>query len=154
MFNSWVRKIPWRRDRLPTPVFTGFPGGSDGKESNCNAGDPGSISGLGRSPGGAHGNPLQYFCLENPMDRGAWWAIAHRVTELDMTEWLSTAQHRIKEVYSKRHQDIKPSNLTCLGTESLVRLALPPRSTEPTEPSAEQTATWPLLRVVPSATGR
>ena len=52
----------------------GCPGGSDGKESVCNAGDPGSIPGLGRSPGGGHGDPLQCSCLENPMDRGAWWA--------------------------------------------------------------------------------
>ena len=57
-FNSWVRKIPWRRDRLPTPVFLGFPNGSDGKESACNGGDLGSIPGLGRSPGGGHGNTL------------------------------------------------------------------------------------------------
>ena len=63
-FNSWVRKIPWRRDRLATPVFLGFSGGSDGKESTRNAGDLGSIPGLGRSPGGGHGNPLQYSGLE------------------------------------------------------------------------------------------
>ena len=50
-----------------------FPGGSDDKESSCNAGDPGSIPGLGRSPEG-NGNPIQYFCLENSMDRGAWQA--------------------------------------------------------------------------------
>ena len=49
---------PQRRDRLPTPVFLGFPGGSDGKESACNVGDLGSILGLGRSPGGGHGNAL------------------------------------------------------------------------------------------------
>ena len=48
-FNSWVEKIPWRRDRLSMPVFLGFPGGSDGKESSCNAGDMGSIPQLGRS---------------------------------------------------------------------------------------------------------
>ena len=65
-FNSWVRKTPWRRDRLPTLVFLGFPGGSDGKESSHNAGDLGSIPSLGRSPGGGHGDPLQYPCLENP----------------------------------------------------------------------------------------
>ena len=64
--GSWVRRISWRRDRLPTPVFLGFPGGSDGKESTCNVGDLGSIPGLGRPPGGGHGNPLLYFCLENP----------------------------------------------------------------------------------------
>ena len=56
-----VYMIPWRRDRLPTPVFLGFPGASDGKESTCNAGDVASVPGLGRSPGGGHGNPLQYF---------------------------------------------------------------------------------------------
>ena len=49
-----------------------FPGGSDGKASVYNAGDPGSIPGLGRSPGEGNGNSLQYYCLENPMDRGAW----------------------------------------------------------------------------------
>ena len=64
-FNSWVQKIPWRKDRLPTPVFLGFPGSSGGKESTCNVGDLGLIHGLGRSPGGEHGNPLQYSCLEN-----------------------------------------------------------------------------------------
>ena len=53
--------------------------GSDGKEFACNAGDPCSISGLGRSPGEGNGNPLQYFSLENPMDRGAWWTIDHGV---------------------------------------------------------------------------
>ena len=52
----------------------GFPGGSDGKESASNEGDLGSSPGLERSPGGGHGNPLQYSCLDNPMDRGAWWA--------------------------------------------------------------------------------
>ena len=57
------------------------PGGSDGKESDCNAGDLGSIPGLGRSPGGGNGNLLQYSCLENPMDRGAWWATVHRVAK-------------------------------------------------------------------------
>ena len=61
-----------RRDRLPTPVFLGFPGGSAGKEYACNAGDLGSIPGLGRSPGEGNGSPLWYSCLENPMDGEAW----------------------------------------------------------------------------------
>ena len=52
----------------------GFPGGSEVKVSASNTGNLGSIPGLGRSPGGGHGNPLQYSCLENPMDGGAWWA--------------------------------------------------------------------------------
>ena len=55
----------------------GFPGSSDGKETAYNAGDPDSIPGLGRSPGGGHGNPLQYSCLENSMNRGAWFAAVH-----------------------------------------------------------------------------
>ena len=59
----------------------GFLGGLDGKESACNAGDLGSIPGLGRSPGEQNDNPLQYSCLENSMDRGAWQATAHRVTK-------------------------------------------------------------------------
>ena len=58
-----------------------FPGGSDGKESACNAGDLDSIPGLGRSPEGGSGSLLQYSCLENPMDRGAWQAIVHGVTK-------------------------------------------------------------------------
>ena len=65
----------------------------NGKESICNAGgtgNSGSIPGSGRSPGGGNGNPLQYFCLENPVNRGAWWATVHEVTELDTTERLST----------------------------------------------------------------
>ena len=54
------------RNRLPTPVFLGFPDGLAGKKSACNVGNLGSIAGLGRVPGGGHGNPLQYSCLENP----------------------------------------------------------------------------------------
>ena len=66
------------------------PGGSDGKESACNAGDPGSIPGPGGYPGGGNGNPLQDSCLGNPMDRGAWWATVHEShRELDTTEQLA-----------------------------------------------------------------
>ena len=65
----------------------GFLFGSDGKESACNAGDPGSVPESGRSLGEGNGYPLQYSCLENSMDRGAWQAIVHGVTkELDMVE--------------------------------------------------------------------
>ena len=59
----------------------GFPAGSEVKASACKAGDPGSIPGSGRSPGEGNGNPLQYSCLENPMDGGAWWATVHGVTK-------------------------------------------------------------------------
>ena len=58
-----------------------FPGGSDGKESACNVGNPGSIPGLGRSTGKGNGYPLQYSCLENPMDRGAWRATVHGIAK-------------------------------------------------------------------------
>ena len=61
--------------------YLGFPGGSEGKESACNVGDLGSIPGLGRSPGEGHGNLLQYSCLENPMDQGAWRATVHGVAK-------------------------------------------------------------------------
>ena len=81
-FTSWVGKIPWRRDRLPIPVFLGFPCGSAGKESAYNVGDLGLIPGLGRFPGDGKGYPLQYSGLENSMD-----CIVHGVAkELDMTE--------------------------------------------------------------------
>ena len=66
--------------------FKGFPGGSVGKEFACNVGEIGSISGLGQSPREGNGNPFQYSCLQNPMDRGACWAIVHGVAkELDVT---------------------------------------------------------------------
>ena len=69
----------------------GCPGGSDNKESSCNAGDPGSIPGSGRSPGEGNSNPFQYSCLENPLDREAWWATVHGVaTSQTRLKWLST----------------------------------------------------------------
>ena len=74
--ESWV----WRAGA----AFQGLPlnrSGSDSKESACNVGELGSIPGLGRSPGGGHGNLLQYSCLENPTDRRAWWATVHGVTK-------------------------------------------------------------------------
>ena len=64
----------------------GFPGGSDSKESTCNSGDLDSIPGSGRSPWRREGYLLQYSCLENSTERGAWWATVHGVTELEMTE--------------------------------------------------------------------
>ena len=69
-----------------------FPGDSDGKESDCSEEDAGSIPGLGRSPGEANGNTLQYSCLEDSMDRGAWQATVHGVTK-SRTQLRDSAQH-------------------------------------------------------------
>ena len=88
--------LPHCRQTLYRLSQQGFPCGSAGKESTCNVGDQGSISGLGRSPGGGHGNPLQYWCLENPHgQRGLVGYNPWGHKEMDMTEWLSTAQHMV-----------------------------------------------------------
>ena len=76
---------PAQADISPN-IQQGFPGGSDARESTCKAVDLGSIPSLERSLGEGNGNLLQYSCLENPMDRGAWWATVHGVAELDTTE--------------------------------------------------------------------
>ena len=68
-------------ERKETFIFQGFPCSSVGKESACSTGDLGSIPGLGRFPGEGNGNPLQYSCLKNPMDRGAWQATVHGVAK-------------------------------------------------------------------------
>ena len=71
---------------MPTSCILGFPGGSVVKNPPANVGDIGSVPGLGRFPGEGNGNPLQYSCLGNPMDRGTWWATAHGgLKESDLT---------------------------------------------------------------------
>ena len=84
------QKVCWGRDRLPTPVFLGFPCGSAGKESTCNEGDLGLIPVLGRSPGKRKGYPLQYSCLENSTD-----CIVRAATESDKTEPLSLSYRKL-----------------------------------------------------------
>ena len=82
----------------------GFQGSLVVKNPSANAGDVGLIPGLGRCSGGGHGNPLQYSCLENPMDRGAWEPTVHELTESDMTEQLSTVQFiESKIIGGERH---------------------------------------------------
>ena len=78
-----------------------FPGGSEVKVSACNMGDLSSIPGLGRSPGEGNGNPLQYSCLENPMDGGAWWATVHRSQRVGQ-DW-ATSLHLLRFEYCKGH---------------------------------------------------
>ena len=85
--NVWATEIGWPSLKQWASLV------AQKLESACYAGDLGSIPGSGRSPGEGNGNPLQYSCLENPMDRGAWWATVHRVTELDRTERLPFPFH-------------------------------------------------------------
>ena len=100
-------------------LIKGFIGGSDGQESACNAGDRSLIPGSGTSPGEGNGNPLQYFCLENPTVGGAWWATVHGVTnsqESDMTTHACRAHTPLLVAYIQ--------NLTCSkfqGRSSILR---------------------------------
>ena len=97
----------------------GFPGGSVvKKESICNAGDPGSIPGSGRSPGGGNGNPLQYSCLENPLDRGAQRATVHGVAELDTTE--ATGHVCTQRICVNPTLSVHPDLLPPLGVHTFV----------------------------------
>ena len=88
----------------------GFPGGSEDKASACNAGDPGSIPGLERSPGEGNVNPLQYSCLENPMDRVAWRAIVHRVAKSQT--WLRDFTLEEKKNHISNFWDWSPRSLS------------------------------------------
>ena len=89
-----MKKITWI-------LIICFPVGSDGKESACSAGDLGTSPGLGKSPGEGNGHPLQYPCLEHPMDRGAWRATYRPwvLKESDTTEWLSTHMYFLKNLF-------------------------------------------------------
>ena len=83
----------------PNPLQWRLPQGLSSKESICNAGDAGSIPGSGRSPGGGNGNPLQYSCLGNLVDRGTWWATVHTVTKEVGYYWAYTLQLQIGILY-------------------------------------------------------
>ena len=109
-FNSWVRKTTWSMDRLPTPVFLGFPGGSDSKESACNAGNLGSIPGLGRSLGGGIATHSSILAWRIPMDRGAWRATVHGVTK-SWTERLSTYRIRSEVKVTQSCPTLRPHAL-------------------------------------------
>ena len=85
-----MAQVQWTDSSVNRGFSEDFPGGSDGKESTYNAGDLSLIPGLGKSPGEGNGNPLQYSCLDNSMDRGAWWATVYGVAKRQT--WLSDKQ--------------------------------------------------------------
>ena len=122
--DSWVRKIRWRRDRLPTPVFLSFPCGSAGKESACNAGDLGSIPGLGRSPGEGKGYPLQYSGLENSMD-----CIVHGVSKswARLSDFHFTSLHRLGQDQGGHGEIIKSERWKQEGTQNIKNIRPTPR---------------------------
>ena len=94
-FTACEFYLNWKTKKIMQSCLLGFSGGSGGKEPTCNVEDLSPNPVLGKSPGGGHGNPLQYSCLENSMDRRAWQATVHGFKESDTTEWLSTAQHSL-----------------------------------------------------------
>ena len=131
--DFWVEKIPWRRDRLPTPVFMGSPDDAGGKESACSVEDLGSIPGWGRSPERGHGNSLQYSCLEN---RCGWRSLTGcspwGCKELNRPERLSTAQHMVALGFFGSSAGKKstcnagdPSSVPGLGKSSEERIGYP-----------------------------
>ena len=94
-------KTYWGKEK----ILRSFPGGSAGKESACNVGDPGLVPGLERSTGKGTGNPLQYSCLENPMDRGAWQTAVHGVTKswTRLNDFTSLRSKKKVEVIEWKH---------------------------------------------------
>ena len=99
----------------------GFPSGSDGKDSACNAGDPNSIPGLGGSPVEGNGNPLQYSCLENSMDRGDWWAMVHGIAKSQTR--LSDQHILYSRVWGKIPCHLLLLKMSCIGYSSLIALS-------------------------------
>ena len=91
-YQSIPRNLSYKNKGISS-LNKGLPGGSDGKETARNVADLGWIPGLGRYPGGGHGDPLQYSSLVNPMDRGAWWATVHGVTKSCVNVCISIQLH-------------------------------------------------------------
>ena len=108
--------------RINKAKFRGFPGGSDGRKSAWDEGDPGSIPGLGRSPGEGNGNPLQYSCLENPMEGGAWKATVHGVAKsrTRLSDFTFTFQALPKNAYHIYTLYTHMSRFSCLKTTYII----------------------------------
>ena len=122
----------------------GFPGGIDGKESACDAGDLCSIPGSGRCPREGNGNPLQYSCLENPMDRGAWWPIGHGVARVGhdfMTKpWVERCVNTHLYIHVYRFVCIFIHTHTCTWVCTYVHVCMhiPPTRGSQITPKAER----------------
>ena len=99
-----LRERNFDKDFICLVSIMGFSGGSDGKETTCNAGDLGSVSGLGSSSGEGHGKPLQYSCLENPMNRGAWWATVQFSSVVQSYPTLCDPMNRSTPGFTVHHQ--------------------------------------------------
>ena len=96
---------------IPFSDYVGFPGNSDGKESTCNSGEPSLIPGSGRSPGEGNSNSLQYSCLENPIHRGAWWAIVHGVAKSRMLRKQLSTHKMFREGFCQNDKKLKDTIL-------------------------------------------
>ena len=118
-FDSWVRKIHWRRDRLPTPVFLGFHIGSSGKEPAYNVGDLDSIPGLVRSPEEGKGYPLQYSGLENSMD-----CVVHGVTK--SRTWLSEFHFHLLKQKMCNTYDLAIEKHVCVHPKMCIGMLIAP----------------------------
>ena len=106
----------------------GFPSDSDGEESASSAGDLGSVSGLGSSNGGGNGNPLQYSCLENSMDRGAWWTTIHGVTKTQtQLKGLSMPTFPELSCRCKKPPLYQMEDVNCLTPEPIASSLLEPK---------------------------
>ena len=136
LFDSWVRKIPWKRDRLPILVYLGFPGGSAGKESACHAGDLGSIPGLGRSPGEGNSYPLQYS-IDGDIYR---WHSSWGCKESDRTEQLSLSLSRDSQ--RGREEGTSTSHAVLVANKSPFVCSWIPSSSLLTRQSPKPPLTW------------
>ena len=143
-FDSRVGKICWRRDRLPTPVFLGFPDSSVGKESACNVGDLGLIPRLGRSPREGKGYPFQYSGLENSMD-----CTVHGVTELDTTEKLSLHhKKRYKDRFNSKFFLLEKCLFSKLQVASILKLYVVEKAIIKLNPTQPLSLWSPTLKAI------